>query len=69
MTLSQSTLTLLALVAVGLSVLALLFAIVGGAGGRRPKEPAGPIQMDDALRAVLEEQAAQIDRLEQASGS
>jgi hypothetical protein len=66
MTLSPSTLTLLALVAVGLSVLALLFAIVGGAGGRRPKESTGPIQMDEALRAVLEQQAAQIDRLEQA---
>ena len=66
MTLSPSTLTLLALVAVGLSVLALLFAIVGGAGARRTKEPTGPIQMDDALRVVLERQAAQIDRLEQA---
>ncbi|MGZ5293450.1 MAG: DUF4446 family protein [Actinomycetota bacterium] len=66
MTLSQSTLTLLALVAVGLSVLALLFAIVGGAGARRPKAPTGPIQMDDALRVVLDRQAAQIDRLEQA---
>ena len=66
MTLSQSTLTLLALVAVGLSVLALLFAIVGSAGARRPKAPTGPIQMDDALRVVLERQAAQIDRLEQA---
>jgi len=54
------------LVAVGLSVLALLFAIVGGAGARRAKEPTGPIQMDDALRVVLERQAAQIDRLEQA---
>jgi len=66
MTLSQSTLTLLALVAVGLSMLALLFAIVGGAGARKPKEPSGPIQMDDALRGVLEQQAAQIERLEQA---
>ncbi len=66
MTLSQKTLTLLALVAVGLSVLALLFAIVGNGGSRRPKETSGPIQMDDALRAVLDQQAAKIDRLEQA---
>ena len=43
----------------------LLFAIVG-AGGRRPKQPTGPIPMDDALRAVLEGQASQIVRLEQA---
>jgi len=66
MTFSPSTLTLLALVAVGLSVLALLFAIVGGAGARRPKESSGPIQMDEALRAALEQQEAKIDRLEQA---
>jgi len=66
MTLSQSTLTLLTLVAVGLSVLALLFAIVGGAGSRRPKAPTAPIQMDDALRGVLEQQAGHIERLEQA---
>ena len=66
MTLPQNVLTLLALVAVGLSVLALLFAIVGGAGTRRPKEPTGPIQMDDALRALLEQQQAKIERLEQA---
>ena len=66
MTLSESTLTLLALVAVGLSVLALLFAIVSGASGRRPKRASGPIQVDDALRAVLEQQAAHIERLEQA---
>ena len=65
MTLSQSTLTLLALVAVGLSVLALLFAIVGSAS-RRPRASSGPIRMDDALRALLEAQAAKIDRLEQA---
>ncbi len=65
MTLSQSSLTLLALVALGLSVLALLFAIVGGSG-RRPKQPSGPIPMDDALRAILEQQAGKIDRLEQA---
>jgi hypothetical protein len=65
MTLSDSTLTLVALVAIGLSVLAILFSIVGG-GGRRSKEPAGPIQMSDALRGVLTGQAQRLDRLEQA---
>lgn len=62
---STRTLSLIALIAIGLSVLAILFAIVG-AGGRRPKQPSGPIPMDDALRGVLEGQAAQIQRLEQA---
>ncbi|HEY6567022.1 MAG TPA: DUF4446 family protein [Actinomycetota bacterium] len=62
---STRTLSLIALIAIGLSVLAIAFAIVG-AGGRRPKESAGPIRMDEALRGVLEGQAAQIKRLEQA---
>jgi hypothetical protein len=65
MTLSDSTLTWIALVALGLAVLAMLFAIVG-AGGRRSKEPAGPIQMSEALRGVLTGQAQRIERLEQA---
>lgn len=64
MTLSQSTLTLVALIAAGLSVLALAFSILGG--GRRSKEPEGPIPMSDALRGLLEGQAGQIKRLEQA---
>jgi hypothetical protein len=62
---STRTLSLIALIAIGLSVLALLFAIVGS-GGRRPKGSSGPIRMDDALRGLLEGQAAQIKRLEQA---
>jgi Protein of unknown function (DUF4446) len=65
MTLSDSTLTLVALVAAGLSLLAIVFSIVGG-GGRRSREPVGPIQMSDALRGVLTGQAQRIDRLEQA---
>lgn len=65
MTLSDSTLTLIALIAVGLSLLAIVFAIVGG--GRRSKSPAGPIQMSDALRGVLTGQAQRIERLEQAA--
>lgn len=65
MTLSDSTLTLIALVAIGLSVLAIVFSIVGG-GGRRAKEPTGPIQMSEALRGVLTGHAERIERLEQA---
>lgn len=63
---STRTLSLIALIAIGLSVLAIGFAIIG-AGGRRPKTPSGPIPMDEALRAVLEGHAAQIKRLEQAA--
>ncbi|HEX2424333.1 MAG TPA: hypothetical protein VHM47_00445, partial [Actinomycetota bacterium] len=61
---SDKTLTLLVLIALGLGGLALLFSAMGS--GRRPKEPNGPIQMDDVLRGVLEGQARQIQRLEQA---
>jgi hypothetical protein len=64
MTFSDKTLALLVLIALGLSGLALLFSAMGG--GRRPKEPRGPIQMDDVLRGVLEGQARHIQRLEQA---
>lgn len=67
MDLSTRTLSLIALVAIGLSLLALVFAIAGSGGRRRTKEPSGPIPMDDALRAVLEGHAAQIQRLEQAA--
>jgi hypothetical protein len=64
---STRTLSLIALVAIGLSLLALVFAIAGSGGRRRTKEPSGPIPMDDALRAVLEGHAAQIQRLEHAA--
>jgi hypothetical protein len=65
MILSDSTLTLVALIAIVLAVLAFLFSIVG-AGGRRAKESGGPIQMSEALRGVLTGQAQRIERLEQA---
>jgi hypothetical protein len=61
---SDKTLTLLVLIALGLSGLALLFSALGG--GRRPKVPSGPIPMDDVLRGVLEGQARHIQKLEQA---
>ncbi len=64
MTFSDKTLTLLVLIALGLSMLALLFSAMGS--GRRAGEPKGPIRMDDVLRGVLEGQARQIQRLEQA---
>lgn len=66
MTFSASTLSLLVLIAIGLSVLAIVFAIAGS-GRRRPRPSAVPIQMDEALRGVLEGHAAQIKRLEQAA--
>jgi hypothetical protein len=66
MTFSSSTLSLLALIAIGLSVLAVVFVIAGG-GRRRPRPSTAPIQMDEALRGVLEGHAAQIKRLEQAA--
>lgn len=66
MTFSASQLSLMALIAIGLSVLAIAFAIVGSGGRRRPRQPSAPLKMDEALRGVLEGQAAQIQRLEQA---
>ena len=59
MTLSERTLTLIAMIAIGLSLLAIVFVILGGArGGRSTESLAG----DDAVGALL----GKIDRLEQA---
>jgi Protein of unknown function (DUF4446) len=66
MTFSTSTLSLLALIAIGLACLALLFSILA-TGSRRPKKPTAPIQMDEALRGILEGHADQIERLEKAA--
>ena len=66
MTFSTSTLSLMALIAIGLSVLAAVFSILGS-GGRRPKTSSEPLHLDEGLRAVLEAQAAKIQRLEQAA--
>jgi hypothetical protein len=62
--LSGSTLTLVALVAIGLSVVAVLYAIanagrVGGAVG-------GRVRLDETLRGILQGQGQQIQRLERA---
>jgi hypothetical protein len=60
MTLSDHTLTLVALIAIGLSLLAIGFIVfAGGSGGR---EPASALTGDDAVGALL----GKIDRLEQA---
>src|SRR5918995_3526237 len=62
--LSGSTLTLVALVAIGLSVVAVLYAIAntgragGGVGGR--------VRLDETLRGILQGQAEQVQRLERA---
>ena len=59
MTLSDRTLTLVAMIAIGLALLSILFVILGGA--RRGSEPTG-LAGDDAVGALL----VKIDRLEQA---
>jgi hypothetical protein len=62
--LSGSTLTLVALVAIGLSVVSVVYAIAnagragGGVGGR--------VRLDEALRGILQGQSEQIQRLERA---
>lgn len=63
---SDSTLTLFALLALGLSVLAVVFQITGGQVGRRSREPGGPIRLDETLRGILQGQSQQIKRLEDA---
>ncbi len=64
MTFSVETLSLLVLVALGLGAMALVFSALGQA--RRREEPRGPIQLDDALRGILEGHARSIARLESA---
>jgi Protein of unknown function (DUF4446) len=62
--LSGTTLTLLALVAIGLSVTSVAYAIanVGRAGGGM----GGRVRLDDTLRGVLQGQAEHVQRLERA---
>jgi hypothetical protein len=63
-TFSDKTLSLLVLLALALGVLALVFSALQQ--GRRRTEPAGPIQLDDVLRGILEGHARGIQRLEAA---
>ena len=65
MTFSDKTLSLLALLALGLALLALVLTALSQ--GRRGAEPRGPIQLDDALRGILEGHARSIQRLEAAA--
>ena len=66
MTFSDKTLTLLVLIALGIGLLGVLFAIFAAGGSRKRREPGGPIRLDDALRGVLDGQSKKIDLLEQA---
>jgi uncharacterized protein DUF4446 len=59
MTFSDRTLTLIAMIAIGLSLLAILFVILGGAKGGASTEA---LTGDDAVGALL----GRIDRLDQA---
>ena len=60
MTFSDSTLTLIALIALGLSVLAILFSVVGG--GRRTRSKPTGFTGDEAIGALL----GRIERIENA---
>jgi hypothetical protein len=66
MTFSLSTLSLMAMIALGLSVLATGYAIAGtGPRRRRVIDVGQPMALDDTLRELLEQQAEQIAHLEQ----
>jgi hypothetical protein len=62
--LSPSTLTLVALVAIGLAVVAVLYSIAnaGKAGG----SVGGRVRLDETLRGILQGQGEQVQRLERA---
>jgi hypothetical protein len=62
--LSGTTLTLLALVAMGLSVLSVAYAIANA--GRAGGGMGGRVRLDDTLRGVLQGQAEHAQRLERA---
>ena len=62
--LSGSTLTLVALVAIGLSVVAVLYAIANA--GRTGAAVGGRVRLDETLRGILQGQSQQIQRLERA---
>lgn len=63
MKLTTETLTVLVLVSLGLNVMALALLAMGQ-NRRRLREPRAPIQLDDALRGILEGHANAIARLE-----
>jgi hypothetical protein len=59
-----STLTLVALVAIGLSVVAVLYSIANA--GRAGGAVGGRVRLDETLRGILQGQAEQVQRLERA---
>ena len=61
---SGSTLTLVALVAIGLSVVAVLYAIANA--GKSGGAVGGRVRLDETLRGILQGQGEQIQRLERA---
>lgn len=64
MELSRSTLTLVALVAIGLSIVAVFYAIANA--GRAGGAVGGRVRLDETLRGILQGQSQQIQRLERA---
>ena len=62
--LSNSTLTLVALVAIGLSVVAVLYSIANAS--RAGAAVGGRVRLDETLRGILQGQSQQIQRLERA---
>jgi Protein of unknown function (DUF4446) len=62
--LSGSTLTLVALVAIGLSIVAVLYAIANA--GKSGGAVGGRVRLDETLRGILQGQGEQIQRLERA---
>ncbi len=61
---SSSTLTLVALVAIGLSIVAVFYAIANA--GRAGGAVGGRVRLDETLRGILQGQSQQIQRLERA---
>lgn len=64
MDLSTKTLSVLVLLSLGASVVALVYAVMGS--GMRRTGAEGPIQLDDDLRALLNGHARHIKRIESA---
>jgi hypothetical protein len=62
--LSRSTLTLVTLVAIGLSVVSVIYAITNA--GRAGSAVGGRVRLDETLRGILQGQSQQVQRLERA---
>jgi hypothetical protein len=62
--LSRSTLTLVTLVAIGLSIVSVVYAITNA--GRAGSAVGGRVRLDETLRGILQGQSQQVQRLERA---